>query len=143
MFARLKKLFTKPTPTQQETWPQTLRRLGQELVPLTGEADTLQGELIRCVVNLRSEARRNGWMNFDIQHEEAIETLRRFLPEPEVFNADITGKIHQALDRVLKAGKASADQGEMAYAELDYLAQCVIEWCHQSEELFYKKPGSS
>jgi len=142
MFESIKHLFQKQEPAPKESWQQALRRLGKELVPPSGEADTLQGELVRCIDNLRGEARRNGWMNFDVRHEEAIETLRRFLPEPEVFSEVLRQEICRALDRVRKAGEHGADKGEMAYDELDFLAERVVDWCNRSEELFYKKPES-
>jgi hypothetical protein len=140
MFELIKQFFRGKEPPPRETWEQTFRRLGRELVPLAGEAETLQGELVRCIANLRGEAQRNGWMNWDVQHVEAVETLRRFLPEPEVFSEGDRQAIHQALDRVLYAGKQGADHGEMAYAELDFLVQRVVEWCERSDGLFYKRP---
>ncbi len=64
----LKKRFSDRNP--DENWQQTLRRLRKNLVPLSGEAETLQGELVRCVDNLNDEAMRNGWMNWDAGDEE-------------------------------------------------------------------------
>jgi hypothetical protein len=55
MFESIKQLFQKQEPAPKESWQQALRRLGKELVPLSGEADTLQGELVRCIDNLRGE----------------------------------------------------------------------------------------
>ena len=142
MFESIKQLFQKRKPAPTESWQQALHRLGKQLVPPSGEADTLQGELVRCIANLRSEARRNGWMNWDVRHEEAIETLRRFLPEPEVFSEVLRREIHKSLDSVRNAGEHGADKGEMAYEELDFLAEQIVEWCNRSEELVYKKTES-
>ena len=138
MFESIKQIFQKSKPAPKESWQQALRRLGQELVPLSGEADTLQGELVRCIDNLRSEARRNGWLNWDVRHEEAIDTLRRFLPEPEAFSEALRQEIHKALDKVFHGGK----HGLTVYDELDFLAERVVELCGRSEELVYKKPES-
>ncbi|MGC3960131.1 MAG: hypothetical protein QM813_20050 [Verrucomicrobiota bacterium] len=140
MFDWIKRRARQQEPVLKDDWRQTFRRLSKELVPLSGEADTLQGELIRCAENLLGEAHRNGWQNWDVRHEEAIETLKRYLPEPEVFSEEVRQKIQKALERVRYAGEKGADKGEMAYDELDFLAQRVIEWCDRSEELFYKNP---
>ena len=69
--------------------------------------------------------------------------LRRcaaFCLSREVFSEAVRQAIYQALERVQHAGKEGADQGGMAYAELDFLAQRVVEWCDRSAELFYKRP---
>ena len=83
----LKKLFSDRDP--DENWQQTLRRVRKNLVPLSGEAETLQGELVRCVDNLNDEAMRNGWMNWDAGDEDAIEVLRRHLPDGAVFSEEV------------------------------------------------------
>src|ERR1044072_8758514 len=45
------------------------RALWQSLVPDSGQASTVQGELIRSVGRLRDEAERNGNANWDEGHE--------------------------------------------------------------------------
>lgn len=138
MFEKLKQAFRKSPP--KETWQATLTRLGKELVPLSGEAETLQGELVRCIANLNDEAKRNGWMNWDKGDVESVEMLRRYLPEPGVFSEDVCQQINKALDVVTYAGKKGADEGEFAYEELTFLAQRVAEWCVHFSELEHKKP---
>src|SRR4051794_14312482 len=98
MFERLKKSFRKEPP--KETWKETLRRLGKELVPLSGEAETLQGELILCIGNLTDEANRNGWMNWDEDDQDSISILRSYLPDPDVFPEAVCQQIDKALDAV-------------------------------------------
>ena len=142
MFESIKQLFQRQKPTPKENWQQAFRRLDKELVPLVSEAETLQGELVRCIGNLRDEARRNGWMNWEVQHKEAIETLRRFLPEPEVFSEASRQEINKCLDAVWNAGEHGADKGEMAYEELDFLVERVVEWCDCCKELVHKNPES-
>ena len=140
MFDLLKKLFPKEAP--KENWKQTIRRLGKELVPLSGEAETLQGELVRCAVNLRDEAMRNGWMNWDVRHSEQIEVLRRYLPDKDVFSELMRKEIYSALDTVRHAGKKGADEGEFGYDELMFLEQCVVNWCGHHKNLIYKRPDA-
>jgi hypothetical protein len=138
MFERIKALFQKPEP--KENWQETLRRLGRDLVPVSGEAETLQGELVRCVCNLKDEATRNGWMNWDEGDVESVDVLRRYLPDPDVFSNDICQQIHKALDTVRYAGERGADKGVFAYEELSFLAERVVEWCACYSELEYKNP---
>ena len=130
-------------PTSKESWQETLRRLGKTLVPLSGEAETLQGELVRCVGNLNDEATRNGWMNWDEGDVESIEVLRRYLPDTDVFSGTVCERIQKALDTVRYAGERGADKGMFGYDELTFLAQRVAEWCIRYGELKYKNPEAT
>jgi hypothetical protein len=147
MFERIKQLFQKPKPKESskpvENWRETLRRLRKDLVPLSGEAETLQGELVRCIENLADEAHRNGWMNWDEGDVESIDVLRRYLPDPEVFSDDICRQIHKALDAVRYAGEKGAGKGKFGYEELSFLARRVAEWCVFYGELEYKNPEAT
>ena len=51
------------------------RRLWKELVPVEGQADCLQGELLRAVVTLRDESCCNGNLNFGERHLQQCELL--------------------------------------------------------------------
>ncbi|HTE88857.1 MAG TPA: hypothetical protein VK639_07900 [Terriglobales bacterium] len=141
MFDRLKQLFQKPTP--KESWQETLRRIGKELVPVSGEAETLQGEMVRCISNLKDEATRNGWMNWDQRDAESIEVLRRYLPDTAVFSEPVRQEIHKALDTVRYAGERGADEGVFGYNELKFLAKHVAEWCIHYDDLTYKHPEAT
>ena len=138
MFSSLKEFFRSKKP--KETWQETMRRLAKELVPLSGEAETLQGELVRCINNLADEASRNGWMNWDVGDEESIETLRRYLPDKKVFPEPVRNEIHSALDKIRYAGEKGADEGEFASAEIKFIASHVAAWCNFQHDLIYKNP---
>ena len=112
-------------------------------MPVSGEAETLQGELVRCVSSLNDEATRNGWMNWDEGDVESVDVLRRYLPDPDVFSETVNQQIHKALDTVRYAGERGADKGVFAYDELRFLAQCVAEWCVYYAELEYKNPEAT
>jgi hypothetical protein len=120
------------------SWQQTIQRLAKELVPPSGEAETLQGELVRCINNLSDEATRNGWMNWDVGDKESIEVLRRYLPDSKVFSEAVQEKIHAALDKICYAGEKGADEGEFGYDQIKFIARHVAEWCNFHEELIYK-----
>ena len=141
MFEKIKQVFRKPP--VKETWQETLRRLGKELVPVSGEAETLQGELVRCIDNLKDEANRNGWMNWDEGDVESVDVLRRYLPEPDVFSQGMCQQIDKALDVVRYAGERGADEGVFASEELTFLGERVAEWCLHYTELEYKNPETT
>ena len=64
------------------------RRLWRELVPATGPADSLQGELLRAVENLRDESCRNGNRNFGLRHLEQCRLLTDTLNNWPDFTSD-------------------------------------------------------
>lgn len=53
------------------------RHIWQTYVPRSGQADTIQGELLRAIEKIRDEAVRNGNGNWD----EGFEILLRYLEE--------------------------------------------------------------
>ena len=112
-------------------------------MPLSGEAETIQGEIVRCISNLNEEATRNGWMNWDGGDVESIEVLRRYLPDEAVFSEPVRQQIEKALDIVRYAGEQGADEGVFGYDELKFLAQHVAEWCIHYDELTYKHPEAT
>src|SRR5262245_42672150 len=62
--------WTGETAPKSYNWKQEHYRLWAALVPKQGQADTLQGELIRIVGKLTDEAYRNGNMNWDADCEK-------------------------------------------------------------------------
>lgn len=137
----LKKLFG--STANEEPWQDTLQRLANELVPPAGEAQTLQGELVRCINNLADEAERNGWMNYDEGDEESVEVLERYLPDAEIFNESLRRQITSALEKIRYAGERGADRGEFAYDEIAFIARHVAIWCNRKEELLFKNPEAT
>jgi hypothetical protein len=116
----------KRTPEEKQ---RRFNELLRQLVPPSYEADTLQGELIRCIGNLSDEAKRNGNMNWDENDEEAVEFLRVALADKKIFDATRLKKIESDLSVILKAGQSTEDNFCTAYEELDRIADCVIEFC--------------
>jgi hypothetical protein len=138
MFGSLKQLFGSKRP--KETWQEIIHRLTKELVPPSGEAETLQGELVRCINNLADEATRNGWMNWDTGDKESIEVLRRYLPDGKVFSESVQKEIRAALDKICYAGEKGADEGVFGYDQIKFIARHVAQWCNFHKELIYKSP---
>ena len=59
----------------------------QNFVPKSGQAETVQGELLRAIEKLRDEAHRNGNANFNKNcHEILVEYLREKLTDKKIFD---------------------------------------------------------
>jgi len=61
-----------------KNYDKTAKVIWQKLVPSRGQADTIQGELLRAIEKLRDEAQRNGNVNF---HKNCHSLLLKFLKE--------------------------------------------------------------
>jgi len=62
----------------KKNYDKTAKVIWQKLVPSRGQADTIQGELLRAIEKLRDEAQRNGNVNF---HKNCHRLLLKFLKE--------------------------------------------------------------
>lgn len=124
----------------QKRWQDEIQELHETLVPASGEAETLQGELVRCVQNLADECHRNGWMNWDEGDEEGIEILKRYLDDPKVFSESIRASIRSNLDKIKYAGEKGADEGNLAYDEIKFIAEHVVLWCRKNRKMITKDP---
>ena len=76
------------------------RRIWQDFVPKSGQADTVQGELLRAVEKLRDEAIRNGNGNWDEGFEILLSYLRRKLLDGAVYSEAVLANTEQLLSRL-------------------------------------------
>lgn len=90
-------------------------------MPASGQATTVQGELIRAVEKLRDEAHRNG--NWDGGFVILAEFLRTALVSSGVFSEQAVAEIEQDVDRLL-----SFESPEMDDGPYDRLSDRVVEW---------------
>jgi hypothetical protein len=65
----------------------------RNLVPKSGQADTVQGELLRAVEKLSWEAQNNGNINWDDRFEMLIEFLRATLSVETGLSADMHASV--------------------------------------------------
>ena len=73
----------------------------QNFVPKSGQAETVQGELLRAIEKLRDEAHRNGNANFNKNcHEILVEYLREKLTDKKIFDAETIEQINTDLDKI-------------------------------------------
>src|SRR5262245_7516828 len=108
-------------------WTAEHRRLWAQLVPKSGQASTVQGELIRCIGKAADEAYRNGNINWERGYERLIRFLATTLDDAQTFTAEERKKIREAASAII-AGFESPDlsgRGSPYYL----LTEMAVRWC--------------
>ena len=96
----------------------------QNFVPESGQAEFVQGELLRAVEKLRDEAQRNGNGNFNKKcHGTLVKYLRIKLCDKEVFDRKKIRQINEDLD-TLKL----ATQPYLEDDIYDRVSERAIDW---------------
>jgi hypothetical protein len=119
-----------------EKWRKDFTRLWKKLVPLQGQADTVQGELIRAVGRLSDEAFRNGNRNFSRNHQALCRSMRETLNDPEVFSAAELLEIHRCATRVLRSKNSDIDGPTTSFHRL---AEYAVRWCAAHPEPIHRQ----
>ncbi|MFY7840953.1 MAG: hypothetical protein ACOVP7_11795 [Lacibacter sp.] len=119
--------FCNKTNAQQLTaaeYLETGKHIWQTYVPKSGQAATVQGELLRAVEKLADEAQRNGNINFHPKcHGILITYLRKYLLDDKLFNKETLHQIRKDLDRI------SIENNPYLEDDLyDRLRQRVVDW---------------
>lgn len=83
---------------------ETCKRIWKELVPKSGQADSLQGELLRQAEKLRNEAMDNGNINWDDNFEWFCDFISETLCKSNLFEEKHLKTITGALDYIKKCG---------------------------------------
>jgi hypothetical protein len=99
------------------------RLLWKTYVPASGQADTVQGELIRAVEKLRDEAQRNGNINWDDGHEILANFIRETLLGSEMFGEEARDEVERDVARLL-----DFEDPETSDDVFDRLTDRVVEW---------------
>jgi hypothetical protein len=99
------------------------RDLWRTYVPRRGQAESVQGELIRAVEKLRDEAQRNGNVNWN----DGFEILARFLRDTLVTSGLFAPPIVEEIDRDV-ARLLYFDAPETGDEPYDRLTDRVVEW---------------
>ena len=121
-----------------KTWKTEFKRLWKNLVPLQGQAATVQGEVIRAVGRLSDEAYRNGNYNFRKGHRMLCQFLRKNLKDPDVFSAAEIQEIDQWINRILDAKNPDLSGSTSPYYRL---AEKAVEWCQSKPDPIPHKPN--
>ncbi len=108
-------------------WKKEQGRLWRELVPTDGQADTLQGELIRIASKLMDQAYRNGNMNWDADHERMWRFIAQKIASDPIFNSSEQTLIREKIGEIIR-DEASPDlsgDGSPYYI----ITEKVVDWC--------------
>jgi hypothetical protein len=100
------------------------RHIWQTYVPRSGQADTVQGELLRANEKLRDEAQRNGNGNWDAGHETLAHYILETLEAWAALSAE--RKVQ------LRANIALLTIPDAPYLEddaFDRVEHCILDWC--------------
>lgn len=107
---------------------ETAKIIWQKLVPKSGQAKTVQGELLRAIEKLRDEAQRNGNINFNKNHHGIlIEYLRKYLTSENNFNKESIKEINRDLDRLANKNNPYIDDDLY-----DRITNRIIDWYLQN-----------
>jgi hypothetical protein len=110
------------------------KHLWQTYGPKSGQADTVQGELIRAIEKLRDEAQRNGNGNWDHGHEILCSYLRDTLCNSGVFDNAAISEIKSDIARLEDYDHPYCDDDLY-----DRLTDRIVEWYHRNPEPIPKK----
>jgi hypothetical protein len=79
----------------------TGQHIWKTYVPKSGQAETVQGELLRAIEKLADEAQRNGNINFNEDcHVIFISFIRKHLNDEKIFDKATIKQINQDLDKI-------------------------------------------
>jgi hypothetical protein len=93
-------------------------------VPVTGQADTVQGELLRAVEKLRDEGMRNGNLNWDEGHQMLLDFIRRTLLGDDTLSTECKVELARDLDCL-----GDYDRPVTRDDFYDRIIDLVVEWC--------------
>lgn len=102
-----------------KTWQEQYNELWNMLVPGSGKAQTIQGEMIRIVGRVTYEIIDNGAINWDNDYKEMLHTLRRFLN----LNKKLDKKLIKEAVSIIKHIGMSTDK-ETLYR----LTEIIVQW---------------
>ena len=94
--------------TRSYGWKKEQGRLWRELVPADGQAETLQGELIRIAGKLTDQAYRNGNMNWDADHERMWRFIGEKISSDPIFSSAEQALIRDKIEEIIR-DEASPD----------------------------------
>jgi hypothetical protein len=107
-----------------------LRRIADEYDDRGGGADTLQGALANAIVLLRSEANRNGLLNWGENYEECIRILLKYLcDDSTALPVSIADEMRRDLTLIREVGLRLRSDYATGYEQVDRVAERVLHWC--------------
>ena len=120
-------LAAAPAKPKELDWFREHGRLWRELVPPSGQAKTLQGEIIRCTGKLTDEAYRNGNCNWDQDCVFMWRFVGRVLDDPKTFAPEERAKIRKTVEQIIRNQRTPdlSGRGSTYY----YMMEMATRWC--------------
>jgi hypothetical protein len=97
------------------------RYIWKNLVPKSGQADSIQGEILRAIEKLRWEAQENGNINWDYSFEMFIDFLQNTLGNEALFSGKAKTDIIADLARLRNFITPDELENEQQRAGLPYV----------------------
>ena len=116
-----------PILVKEGSWEEQYEELWTFLIPSSGAAKTVQGEVIRIPGRVRDELDRNGGANWDRDYRKMLQTLPQYLSLGNPLSDQELEESKQVIARI--HSKESDDE-----ASLDRLCQLAIAWIKQNPE---------
>ena len=104
-----------------ETWQKQFEELWELLIPSTGSAKTVQGEVIRIAGKVRDEIYRNGGGNWNIDFKKMLDTFLVCINSYNTLSTDEFEKANILVQDIRKSGDAETD-------ELNFLCELATKW---------------
>lgn len=110
----------------------------ENYVPRSGQADTIQGELLRSIEKLRYEAQDNGNINWDDKFVLLCEYIWDVLNSWGKFSGESLTEIRNDLNRILDYEKPYLKDDLY-----DRISDHIIEWYLQNKEPIKREKDSN
>jgi hypothetical protein len=117
-------LFGKP---RNYNWKNEHTRLWKNLVPSSGPAETLQGELIRIAGKLTDQAYRNGNMNWNDNYPSSWRFIGEKISDDPIFSNDEQKQIKEKIEEIIR----DFDHPDLSGNGSAYyiISERVVDWC--------------
>lgn len=103
------------------TWQKQFEELWELLIPSSGSAKTVQGEVIRIAGRVRDEIYRNGGGNWNIDFKKMLDAFLAHLATNNALSVDDLEELNSLVQGIRKNGDAGTD-------ELNYLCELATKW---------------
>ena len=124
-----------PILVKEGSWEEQYEQLWSFLIPSSGPAQTVQGEVIRIPGRVRDELDRNGGVNWDRDYRKMLQALPQYLSLGIPLSDQELEETKELIAQV--HGKDFDDE-----PRLDRLCQLAIAWIKQNPEpLLLEKPS--
>jgi hypothetical protein len=112
-----------PIRPKSNTWQKQHQELWELLVPSGGQAETVQGEVIRITGRITDEMERNGGANWDNDYEKMADTFLRLTGGGAGLSPGELNEV-RSIVKTLKEG----------YAETSRMAELAVKWVIQNPD---------